>query len=441
MRKLFAFLFFIVLFFVVLPVPADAAVPCEITPASILAVPEPNDYVINSGGNLTGNQPVDVYIIKSNVTSVYLRLCTQGRQTDPNWNCYANASASTNANGNIRLNGVDLSKLGGTDIGATFNVFVVKDNQVVLNESDSNNLCSVMTIEIQEPQTGGAFCRPLTISPETPTTNEKIKLNPFIAAGVPGFGSNDEHAIVIKDASTGKQIRSITGVKTPALEGYELGPYNAGNYKVEIKDQTIFGSVGDALQCDVRFCVNAKGSCSYTLPAGYTACYYCPEGTTWNKVTQLCINNDDSSLVDPLNDPCPPNTVCIAGHTQNSEGSSNCPAVSGSGISPGDEGTRSDLCPNGRCPNKVPSGLGVNLPTNAEGFIQTVLGIALSVAGGIATVLIIVSGYKLMVSRGNPQQLEGAREQLTAAIVGLLFVIFSLVILEFIGTDILGIFQ
>jgi hypothetical protein len=42
-----------------------------------------------------------------------------------------------------------------------------------------------------------------------------------------------------------------------------------------------------------------------------------------------------------------------------------------------------------------------------------------------------------MVSRGNPEQVQQAREQFTAAIVGLMFIIFSLVILQSIGFDIL----
>jgi hypothetical protein len=44
-----------------------------------------------------------------------------------------------------------------------------------------------------------------------------------------------------------------------------------------------------------------------------------------------------------------------------------------------------------------------------------------------------------MISQGNPEQVKGAREQLTAAIIGLLFIIFSLVILQIIGVNILKI--
>jgi hypothetical protein len=44
-----------------------------------------------------------------------------------------------------------------------------------------------------------------------------------------------------------------------------------------------------------------------------------------------------------------------------------------------------------------------------------------------------------MISQGNPEKIQAAREQLTAAIVGLLFIIFSLVIIQVLGYDILHI--
>ena len=75
--------------------------------------------------------------------------------------------------------------------------------------------------------------------------------------------------------------------------------------------------------------------------------------------------------------------------------------------------------------------------TNPSDFVRKLLAIILSLSGGIALLLIIFSGYKLMTSQGNPEKLQGARETLTSAIVGLLLIIFSLVIIELIGVDIL----
>jgi uncharacterized membrane protein len=85
---------------------------------------------------------------------------------------------------------------------------------------------------------------------------------------------------------------------------------------------------------------------------------------------------------------------------------------------------------------KLPTGLGdINVTTT--GIVTSLLSIILSVSGGIALILIIMSGYKILSSQGNPESIKGAREQLTAAIVGLLFIIFALVILQIIGVDIL----
>ncbi len=44
-----------------------------------------------------------------------------------------------------------------------------------------------------------------------------------------------------------------------------------------------------------------------------------------------------------------------------------------------------------------------------------------------------------MASSGNPEKVQAAREQLTSAVVGLLFIIFSITILQVIGVDILHI--
>ncbi len=85
------------------------------------------------------------------------------------------------------------------------------------------------------------------------------------------------------------------------------------------------------------------------------------------------------------------------------------------------------------------TGLGIPISTDAGALVKSVFGVILSLSGGIALILIIISGYSLIFSQGNPEQVKAAQEQLTSAIVGLLFIIFSLVILQIIGADILKI--
>lgn len=79
------------------------------------------------------------------------------------------------------------------------------------------------------------------------------------------------------------------------------------------------------------------------------------------------------------------------------------------------------------------------ISTEPQGFVRSVFSLVLGLAGGIALILIILSGYKMMASQGNPEQITAARDQLISAIVGLLFIIFSFVILQVIGVDILRI--
>lgn len=91
----------------------------------------------------------------------------------------------------------------------------------------------------------------------------------------------------------------------------------------------------------------------------------------------------------------------------------------------------------GKCPS-FNTALG-NIKTNPAQFIGALLGILLAVSGAIAILLIIRAGYKIMTSEGKPEPLQEGRERLIAAIVGLLFIIFSLVFLQVIGFDILRI--
>ncbi|MBF8250242.1 MAG: hypothetical protein HW400_843 [Candidatus Levybacteria bacterium] len=79
------------------------------------------------------------------------------------------------------------------------------------------------------------------------------------------------------------------------------------------------------------------------------------------------------------------------------------------------------------------------IDTDPAKFVQRIFSLVLGLAGGIALILIIISGYKFMTSQGNPEKVKSATEGLTSAIVGLLFIIFAFVILQIVGVDILKI--
>lgn len=87
----------------------------------------------------------------------------------------------------------------------------------------------------------------------------------------------------------------------------------------------------------------------------------------------------------------------------------------------------------------IPTGLGFSISTDPVIFIKQIFSYILSLAGIIAVILLIISGYRLMSSAGDKQKIAGARETITSAIIGLLFIIFSLVLLQVIGVDLLKI--
>lgn len=103
------------------------------------------------------------------------------------------------------------------------------------------------------------------------------------------------------------------------------------------------------------------------------------------------------------------------------------------GLGLGSPGNQKDV----RCMT-VRTALG-DLPTDPNKFVTTVLEWALSLAGTIAVILMLIAGYQLMTSQGDKQKLQNARERITSLIIGLLFIIFSLVILQFIARDLLRI--
>lgn len=68
------------------------------------------------------------------------------------------------------------------------------------------------------------------------------------------------------------------------------------------------------------------------------------------------------------------------------------------------------------------------------------LGSWLLAIGGIAAIVFMVySGYIIMTSRGDKEKIANAREIMTSAVTGLIFIILSITILEIIGIDILRI--
>ncbi len=74
-----------------------------------------------------------------------------------------------------------------------------------------------------------------------------------------------------------------------------------------------------------------------------------------------------------------------------------------------------------------------------ESILAELLSIGLTIGGGIALLMILSGGFILSTSAGDLKRVDQAKELITSAVIGLIFIIFSIAILQFIGFTVLKI--
>lgn len=79
------------------------------------------------------------------------------------------------------------------------------------------------------------------------------------------------------------------------------------------------------------------------------------------------------------------------------------------------------------------------IPTQPKAFIQGILKFVTFASGGIALILMFIGAFNMVASAGNPENLKKANDQFVNAVIGLLFILFSVLLLQVIGADILDI--
>lgn len=90
------------------------------------------------------------------------------------------------------------------------------------------------------------------------------------------------------------------------------------------------------------------------------------------------------------------------------------------------------------CPGKVPErpGDGTCTCTDANTALTELFGIINGIMIPLTIILglfiIVLAGYKILTSQGNPQELQTGKENLTSAIIGLIFVLMAVSILRVI---------
>jgi len=76
--------------------------------------------------------------------------------------------------------------------------------------------------------------------------------------------------------------------------------------------------------------------------------------------------------------------------------------------------------------------------TDENSFYYTLLRVAIGIAGGISLILMLYGTFIVTTSAGLPDKLTLGKDIITSAITGLLFIILSVVIFNFIGIKILA---
>lgn len=71
-------------------------------------------------------------------------------------------------------------------------------------------------------------------------------------------------------------------------------------------------------------------------------------------------------------------------------------------------------------------------------FFEAILKIAIGLGGGLALVLMLYGVFIVTTSAGIPDKLKEGGDVITSAVTGLIFIILSVFLLNFIGINILG---
>ena len=100
-------------------------------------------------------------------------------------------------------------------------------------------------------------------------------------------------------------------------------------------------------------------------------------------------------------------------------------------------GTSSITSPSCPDPSELNTALGC-IPTSPRALTEWILLRAISIGGGIAFLLSLFGGISIILAGGDPEKINQGKQIITSAISGLLFILFSILLLRLIGYDILA---
>lgn len=78
------------------------------------------------------------------------------------------------------------------------------------------------------------------------------------------------------------------------------------------------------------------------------------------------------------------------------------------------------------------------IPTQPQKLVEGLLRYGTFAAGGVAFVLMLLASIQMITAEGNPNTIKSSQEKFYSAIIGLLLIIFSVLLMQVIGVDLLG---
>ncbi len=87
----------------------------------------------------------------------------------------------------------------------------------------------------------------------------------------------------------------------------------------------------------------------------------------------------------------------------------------------------------------ITSGTGVGFKEGAPSFVQAMLNVIFTLSGGLAFLYLMYGGFIIITSQADPERLNYGRRLITGSIVGLIFTIGSVFMVNLIGSGILHI--
>lgn len=221
----------------------------------------------------------------------------------------------------------------------------------------------------------------------------------------------------------GQQIIVGASFIVKSQDGSNTAPF--ANRDIDLR---LFNNLGAQIGAQIDGTTNSGGGYPATTPFSIPAV---SPGTTegWWEIAGA--RDVTSAGVDPK---LCTNAVCVtATPDQPLSACPGPPPVSGGG---GGGAVGKNPCASGTCLTALGS-----IPTNATDFAGKILTIAISLAGGIALIIMVRGAIKILMAAGDPQKINDGRDMIVGAIAGLMFLIFSVLILKFLGKDFLGLFR